>query len=440
MTGAVLSPGVAALILFGMFFLLMFLRVPVAFALGLACLPILIIEPRLDTMTLMQETFNAYNSFILLAVPFFLLTANLMNVGGTTDRLMKLSRTMVGHFPGSLAQINVVLSIFFAGISGSSTADAASQSKIFIEAQTREGYDLSFSVAITAVSAVLAVIIPPSILMIVWGGILTVSIGALFLAGILPGLLIGVGADGDRACLCQGARLSDLSALVMARAVVRHLGRHSGADDARHHHRRQDLRLVHGHRIRPASPCSTRRVLSLLVYREMDMKGLYGALLDTGKLAGIALFCVGTASTFGWLLAYYKIPEAILTGVQAWGMGFAATGFFIAFVFLVVGCFLDAIPAIIICAPILEPLAKAVSMDPVHFAMIGIVSLAFGLVTPPYGLCLMIACSMAGIRMRDAIKDTGIMLIPMFMVLALVIVWPKVSLFLPSLISPEFLR
>jgi len=174
----------AALILFGGFFFFMFIRVPVAFALALACLPILAIEPRLDTMSLMQETFNAYNSFILLAVPFFLLTANLMNIGGTTDRLLKLSRTLVGHWPGGLAQINVVLSMFFAGISGSSTADAASQSKIFIEAQTKEGYDLSFSVAITAVSAVLAVIVPPSILMIVWGGILTVSIGALFLAGI----------------------------------------------------------------------------------------------------------------------------------------------------------------------------------------------------------------------------------------------------------------
>ena len=181
-------------------------------------------------------------------------------------------------------------------------------------------------------------------------------------------------------------------------------------------------------------------VLSIFVYREMDLKGLYSALLDTGKLAGIALFCVGTASMFGWLLAYYKIPEAILTGVSAWGMGFSATGFFIAFVFLVVGCFLDAIPAIIICAPILEPLAKGVQMDPVHFAMIGIVSLAFGLVTPPYGLCLMIACSVAGMRIRDAIKDTAIMLVPMLLVLALVIVWPKVSLFLPGLISPEFLK
>lgn len=120
-------------------------------------------------------------------------------------------------------------------------------------------------------------------------------------------------------------------------------------------------------------------------------------------------------------------------------MGFALTGFFIAGVFLVVGCFLDAIPAVIVCAPILEPLAKAIAMDPVHFAMIGIVSLAFGLVTPPYGLSLMIACSVAGICIRDAIKDTGLMLIPMLMVLTLVIVWPKLSLWLPSLISPEFL-
>src|SRR6186713_1588861 len=133
--GAVLSPVIATWILFGVFFSLMALRVPVAFALGLACLPILLIEPRLDSMQLVQETFNAYNSFILLAVPFFLLTANLMNIGGISDRLVHLSRTMVGHFPGALAQINVLLSVFFAGISGSSTADAASQSKIFIDAQ-----------------------------------------------------------------------------------------------------------------------------------------------------------------------------------------------------------------------------------------------------------------------------------------------------------------
>ena len=439
MTGSVLSAGQAALILFGIFFGCLALRVPVAFALALACLPILAIEPRLSAMTLVQETFNAYNSFILLAVPFFLLTANLMNVGGITERLMKLSRTMVGHWPGGLAQINVVLSFFFAGISGSSTADAASQSKIFIEAQRREGYDDSFSVAITAVSAVLAVIIPPSILMIVWGGILTVSIGALFLAGIIPGALIA------------GVQMATVHAYAKARGYQTYPRATWGALGASLVISIPALTtplIIIGGKVfgwftateSAAIAVLYAGALSLFIYREMDLKGLHHALLDTGKFAAIALFCVGTASAFGWLLAYYQIPRAILEGVSAWGMGPIATGFFVALTFLVVGCFLDAIPAIIIVGTILDPLTKAVGMDPVHFAMIGIVSLAFGLVTPPYGLCLMIACSIAGIRMRDALRDTLIMILPMLAVLALLIVWPQLALFLPGLISPEFLR
>ena len=439
MMGTVLSPGIAALILFGIFFSCLFLRVPVAFALALACLPILLIEPRLSAMTLAQETFNAYNSFILLAVPFFLLTANLMNVGGITDRLMTLSRTMVGHFPGGLAQINVVLSIFFAGISGSSTADAASQSKIFIEAQRKEGYDDSFSVAITAVSAVLAVIIPPSILMIVWGGILTVSIGALFLAGIIPGLLIGFV---QMATVHAYAKMRGYptyprstwmalgkSLLISVPALMTPFIIVGGK--------------IFGWFTATESACIAvlyAGAVSFLLYREMDLKGLHYALLDTGKFAAIALFCVGTASAFGWLLAYYEIPKAILSGVSTWNMGLIGTGFFIAGVFLVVGCFLDAIPAIIIVGTILDPLSKAVGMDPVHFAIIGIVSLAFGLVTPPYGLCLLIACAIAKMRMVDVLKDTFIMLLPMLGVLVLIIVWPDVALFLPRLISPEFLR
>ncbi|MGI9129790.1 MAG: TRAP transporter large permease [Roseomonas sp.] len=439
MGGNVLAPSEAAWILFGGFFALLALRVPVAVALGMACLPVMLIEPRLGAMTLMQETFNAYNSFILLAVPFFLLTANLMNVGGITDRLVRLSRALVGHFPGGLAQINVVLSIFFAGISGSSTADAASQSKIFIEAQRREGYDDSFSVAITAVSAVLAVIIPPSILMIVWGGVLTVSIGALFLAGVIPGLLIG---------LVQMATVHAYAKKrgypTYPRASLKELGFATWISLPA----LMTPFIIIGGKIfgwftATESACIAvlyAGLLSLVVYREMDLKALYGALGETGRLAAVALFCVGTASAFGWLLAYYKIPDAILAGVSAWGMGKIATGFFIAGVFLVVGCFLDAIPAIIIVGAILQPLAGAVDMHPVHFAMIGIVSLAFGLVTPPYGLCLMIACHVAGMRIGDALKDTIIMLLPMLAVLGLVIMWPDVSLILPRLISPEFLE
>jgi tripartite ATP-independent transporter DctM subunit len=439
MTGSVLSSGQAAAILFGLFFFFLFMRVPIAFALALACLPVLLIEPRLGAMSLPQETFNAYNSFILLAVPFFLLTANLMNVGGITNRLVRLSRDLVGHWPGGLAQVNVMLSIFFAGISGSSTADAASQSKIFIPAQQKEGYSAGFSAAITACASVLAVIMPPSILMIVWGGILTVSIGALFLAGILPALMIA-GAQMTtvyfyakrrgfptypRASWAELLKAMVFSVPALMTPIIIIGGK------------------IFGWFTATEAACIAvlyAGALSIVVYREVSLSGLYNALLDTGKFAAVVLFCVGTASMFGWLLAYYQIPQAILAGVQSWGMGPIATGFFIAFAFLVVGCFLDAIPAIIIVGTILQPLANSVGMDPVHFAVIGIVSLAFGLVTPPYGLCLLIACSIAGIRMVDALKDVGMLLLPMFAVLALIIVFPQIPMFLPSLISPEFLK
>jgi tripartite ATP-independent transporter DctM subunit len=439
MGGAVLTPGEAAAILFGVFFLLIILRVPVAFSLGLACLPILAIEPRLSIMSLAQETFNAYNSFILLAVPFFLLTANLMTIGGITDRLVTLSRTMVGHWPGSLAQINVVLSVFFAGISGSSTADAASQSKIFIEAQTKEGYDLSFSIAITAVSAVLAVIIPPSILMIVWGGLISTSIGALYLAGILPGLLI---AGAQMATVHVYAKLRNYP--TYQRATWRELACASWVSIPA---LTTPFIIVGGILLgwftATESACVAviySAILSIFFYREMDRTHLYQALLDTGRLASVALFCVGTASAFGWLLAYYQIPKALLSNVTAWGLGPIGVGFFIAFVFLVVGCFLDAIPAIVIVGTVLEPLARSVDLHPIQFAIISIVSLAFGLVTPPYGLCLMISCAVAGVRLRYALKDTMIMLVPMILVLAAIIIWPEIPLILPRLIAPELLK
>ena len=439
MTSVALSPQMAAVWLFGAFALLMIIRVPVAFALGLACLPVLFLEPRLSVMVVFNNTFKAYNSFILLAVPFFLLTANLMNVGGITDRMIRLSRTMVGRLPGSLAQINVLLSVFFAGISGSSTADAASQGKIFIEAQVKEGYDLSFSIAVTAVSAVLAVIIPPSILMVVWAGVLQVSVGALYLAGIIPGLLIA-GAQMATVHIYAkrrnyptyppatfseflAAALISVPALVTPFIIVGGIlfGWFTATESA-------------------AVAVLYAASLSLFFYREMNTKQLWEALLETGKLSGIALFCVGTASVFGWMLAYYQIPQALLDNVTSWGLGLMGVGFFIAFVFLVVGCFLDAIPAIIIVGTTLAPLAASVGMHPVSFAIIGIVSLAFGLVTPPYGMCLMISCAVAKVKLRFALKDTMIMLVPMLVVLAALIVWPGIATFLPNEISPEFMK
>jgi len=187
-----MSPLEVALILFGLFGILLVLRVPVAFALGLACIPVFFIDERLTPFLLLNEMLKSYNSFILLAVPFFLLAANLMNSAGITEKLIQLARSSVGHLPGGLGHVNVVVSMLFAGISGSSTADAAGVGGVLIPAMKKQGYDAPFTVALTACASVMGVIIPPSILMVVWGGVISVSIGGLFLAGVLPGILIAL--------------------------------------------------------------------------------------------------------------------------------------------------------------------------------------------------------------------------------------------------------
>src|SRR5258708_14916209 len=283
---------------------------------------------------------------------------------------------MVGHFPGAIEQINVVVAVLFAGIAGSSTGGGGSEGKIFIDAQVREGYGLSFSIAITAVSAVLAVIIPPSILMIVWGGVISTSIGAMYLAGFLPGLLIAAAQMVTvhvyskiyhypvypRATLKEFFYSAWISIPALATAFI----------------------IVGGVLLGWFTPTESACVavlytilLSVFIYREMNLKNLYASFVETGRLSSVALFCVGTASAFGWLLAYYQIPRALLENVSTWGMGITQAGFFIAFVFLVGGCFLDAIPPVIIFRAILQPPAASVGTQPIHFAIIGIVSLAF---------------------------------------------------------------
>ena len=187
-----MGPVEVALILFGVFALLIIVRVPVAFALGLACVPVFFIDDRLTPFLLLNEMLKSYNSFLLLSIPFFMLAANLMNAAGITDKLINLSRALVGWLPGGLGHVSVLVSMLFAGISGSSTAEAAGVGGVLIPAMKKQGYDIEFAVALVACAAVMGVIIPPSILMVVWGGVISVSIGGLFLAGVLPGTLMGL--------------------------------------------------------------------------------------------------------------------------------------------------------------------------------------------------------------------------------------------------------
>jgi tripartite ATP-independent transporter DctM subunit len=179
-------------------------------------------------------------------------------------------------------------------------------------------------------------------------------------------------------------------------------------------------------------------LLGTFVYRTVGPTRLVGVLYDSARFAAISLFCIGTASAFGWALAYFQIPRALVHQIELMGLGPTGIGLMTAFAFLVIGMFIDAIPAIIILGTVLFPVTQAVGMHPIHFAIIGVISLAFGLVTPPYGLCLLIACAIGEIKVIEALKDVGIILLPMLGVLLIVILLPDLILWLPRLLMPKF--
>jgi tripartite ATP-independent transporter DctM subunit len=432
-----MSVGEVSAILFPTFIALILLRVPVAFALGLACVPVFMIEDRLTPFLLMNEMFKSYNAFVLLAVPFFLLAANIMNSAGITDRLVQLARALVGHLPGGLGHVNVTVSMLFAGISGSSTADAAGIGSLLIPQMKKQGYSMPFTVAITACSSVMGVIIPPSILMVVWGGLMSVSIGGLFLAGVVPGLLIALSMMGTVYVYAKiygypVAQRSTLKEVVLAMLyavppLMTPLIIVGG--------------IVFGF-FTPTEASAIAVIYSLalggLVYKTVGLKEIPKVLYESARLAAISLFCIGTASAFGWIMAYFKIPQALVDVITPYGVTVVSTGLIVAASFLFIGMFIDAIPAIIILGTVLWPLAESAGMHPIHFAVIGVISLAFGLVTPPYGLCLLIACAIGEIKVHEALRDVAIILIPMLLVLLLIIMLPEVILALPKWLMPKF--
>jgi tripartite ATP-independent transporter DctM subunit len=434
-----MGPAEVAALLFGVFAVLIILRVPVAFALGLACVPVFFIDDRLTPFLLLNEMLKSYNSFLLLAIPFFMLAANLMNSAGITEKLINLSRALVGHLPGGLGHVSVLVSMLFAGISGSSTAEAAGVGGVLIPAMKKQGYDTPFTVSLVACAAVMGVIIPPSILMVVWGGVISVSIGGLFLAGVVPGVMMGLSlmvavyiyAKRRNYPVYARATMKEfLSACGQAILPILTPGIIVGG-------------IVFGF-FTPteASVIAVLYAMLLggLIYRSLPFAALKHTLYDSARFAAIALFCIGTASAFGWILAYFHIPQLVVDAVADWGGGVTSVGFITAAAFLFIGCFIDAIPAIIIVGTILAPLAAKVGMHPIHFAIIGVISIAYGLVTPPYGLCLMIACSIGGIKIKDAVKDTAILFIPMLLVLLIVILFPSLILWLPRTLMPQFVK
>ncbi len=435
----IVSTGLACAILVGGFLLLVAIRVPVAFALGIATVPVVLLDVRLTPFIVIDRMFQSYNSFILLAVPFFLLAANLMNSGKITDKLIELARVLTGWMPGGLGHVNVAVSMLFAGISGSSTADAAGCGKILIPAMQREGYDTRFAIAITACSSVMGVIIPPSILMVVWGGVMQISVGALFLAGAIPGILIGLA----------------LMATVYGYAKVYNYPTAGTPTFAEFWHALKGAGLamltpvlviggIVGGIVTPTESAIIAAgyalFLGMFVYRTVSLRDLGGVFYDTGRFASISLFAIGTASAFGWMLAFFNVPRLIVASMTSLEFGYFGTAMVIAGLFLFFGLFIDAIPTIIILGTVLLPVATAADIHPVVFAIIGIVSLAFGLVTPPYGLCLLISASIGGMNVAQVMRDVVIILIPMLFILFLIILFPEIALWLPQVMMPGTFR
>ncbi len=426
----ILDTATASVMLVVSFLVLVIIRIPVAFALGLSTIPVVLLELRLTPFIVLDRMFQSYNSFILLAVPFFLLAANLMNSGKVTDRLIELARVLTGWMPGGLGHVNVAVSMLFAGISGSSTADAAGIGKILIPAMQKEGYDTRFAVAITACSSVMGVIIPPSILMIVWGGVMQISVGALFLAGAIPGLMIGLALMGtvygfakarnypviatpnwaEFWAAWKGAALALLTPVFVIGGIVGGIVTPT-----------ESAIIAAGYAL----------ILGMFVYRTVRPKDLGFILYDTARFAAISLFAIGTASAFGWLLSFYNAPRLIVSLLTAWEFGPFGTALVIAALFLIFGLFIDAIPTIIILGTVLMPVAQSAGIDPIAFAIIGIVSLAFGLVTPPYGLCLLISAAIGGLNVVQVLREVAIILAPMLAILLLIIAFPEIALWLP---------
>ncbi|MBR3367095.1 MAG: TRAP transporter large permease, partial [Lachnospiraceae bacterium] len=381
------------------------------------------------------KMFNGMNSFTLLAVPLFILAANLMNEGGITEKLIECMCDLVGHLKGGLAYANVLVSMVFAGISGSSQADTSGVGKIFIPAMEKQGYDKGTAVGVTAASSTLGSIIPPSITMVVFAGISNVSTGALFMTGIVPGILLGVAqmlvvfAFRNRKNFPQSERvpiktalkhtLQSMPALMTPIILIGGIvsGLFTPTESA-------------------AFACIYALIVGIFFYRTIKISRLPAILIETMKMASLSLFALATANALGELLSYYQLNVIVRNFFTALPGGRLLFLVVVVLFFMFVGTFMDAVPAMILFVPIILPSAAALNISPIILGLIIIVTLALGLVTPPYGLCLLLASSISGISIEEGFWGTLPYFLSSLAVLLLMILLPDVWLAIPAFFFP----
>ena len=414
------------------FFAFMLIGVPVSFSLGGSTI-IFLLQKGITIGLISQRMFTGLDSFPFMAIPFFVLAGGLMNRSGITKRLIKLADVFVGRMRGGLGQVNVVTSMFFAGVTGSAVADTASEGPIIIPAMIEEGYDADYAAAITCASSVIGPIIPPSIPFVVYALISSTSVAALFLSGILTGVLLGISQMvvnwiiSTKRNYPRSARWPTFKEMAMAalQGMVPMLmpliilggilgGIFTATEAA-------------------AVAVAYALILGLVVYRNLSWKQLRAAFIGTAKTTGVVFLLIACSNVFNWALVVEQIPQTaaylvgqILTNKYLLLMG-------INILLLIVGCFMEGTAALIILVPILLQITKPFGIDPIHLGTIVVLNLMIGLITPPVGLCLYIACNIAKRPIEKVSRALVPFLIASFAALALVTYVEPIAMFLPRL-------
>jgi tripartite ATP-independent transporter DctM subunit len=419
-------------VMFAALFGLMLLRVPIAVALGLSSLGYIVLEG-LPPVVLVHNVINGMNSFPLLAVPFFIMAGGLMNSAGITARIFGFARSLVGWLNGGLAHVNIGASIIFAGMSGAAVADAGGLGNIEIKAMREAGYDDDFSVGVTAASSTIGPIIPPSLPLVIFGVMASVSIGELFVAGLIPGLLMAVSLMimvwymSRKRKYPRDAKFSVSNVLTTGKAAILPLmtpiiivgGIVSGAFTPTE-----------------AAVCAATYAmfLGVFVYRTLNLKKLMAVSMETIETTASIMMIVGAATIFAWILTSNK--AAALFAETLLGMTDNKTIILlvIMLVVLIIGLFMETIAAISILVPVLLPVSVQIGVDPIHLGIIVILNLMIGLLTPPVGMVLFVLSKVSGVPFERCVRATMPFLVPLVAVLLLLTFVPQLTLFLPELL------
>jgi len=426
----------ASFILIGSFLALLILRVPITFTL-FASSVVTAVYLKIPLMSIVQRMVSGVNSFSLLAIPFFILSGEMMSRGGISRRLIAFSNALIGRVRGGLAQVNCLASMFFGGISGSAVADVSSIGTMLIPMMKQKGYDDDFSVGVTVTSACQGVIIPPSHNMIIFalaagGG---VSVGKMFMGGVLPGITLGVAlmiisyiiavkrnypkekrfTFKEVFSVTKDAVLGLLTMVIIIGGVVS--GVFTATESA-------------------AVACVYAFIITFFVYREISLKEFPAILLNTLRTLAMVMSLIAAANAFGWLLAYLRIPAAVTSFLLGLSHNPVVLLLLINLMLLMLGCIMDMAPLIIITTPILYPvLVNSLGMDPVQFGIMLILNLSIGLCTPPVGSALFVGCAVGKISIEKAAKGMLPFYLAMIAVLVLVTFVPAMSTAIPNLLQ-----